>query len=270
MSKNVTLIKLGGSLITDKNTPKSVRLPILERLLSEIKVVMTQSPETLFILGHGSGSFAHYPAAQYGTAHGFRDNTSAFGMAVTQDSAARLNRIVVEKALEKQLPAVSFYVSNTVVTQQEKIHSFYLDALETYLNHQLLPVITGDVLPDTDQGCMIWSADTILPFLGLELQKKGWQVNQLLHVTQTNGVWKNPTGDQDGFFEIINGKNLSTVKQAMGVTSGTDVTGGMWTKIQEAHQLALQGVPSQIITGEIAGNMSKALAGEHVGTIIQP
>jgi len=266
--KKVILVKLGGSVITDKTVPNSVKKESLSRLLNELKIASRKNPEVKYILGHGAGSFAHYPAKKYGTAQGFKDDSSPFGMAVTQDSAAQLNRIVVKSALDLRIPAVSFYTSNTIITSKSKVQDYFLEPLLEYLKNGLLPVVSGDVLPDKKTGCTIWSADAILPFFGLYLINHGYQVKELIHVTETPGVWKDIQKPEDGIFSTISGANLDQVRKAIGETRGADVTGGMWTKISEAYALAKSGVNSQILSGQKPNNLLNALLGKQIGTKI--
>jgi isopentenyl phosphate kinase len=61
------LLKLGGSLITDKLKVAHARLAVLERLAGEIGRARASMPQTSMVLGHGSGSFGHVVAARYGT-----------------------------------------------------------------------------------------------------------------------------------------------------------------------------------------------------------
>ena len=70
MTKEIVLLKLGGSLITDKDTPYTPRLDKLKELALEIKTVLDSTPELLLILGHGSGSFGHVAAKKHGTRDG--------------------------------------------------------------------------------------------------------------------------------------------------------------------------------------------------------
>ena len=70
MTKEIILLKLGGSLITDKDKPYTPRLDKLADLSQEIKTVLDSTPDLLLILGHGSGSFGHTAAKKYGTRDG--------------------------------------------------------------------------------------------------------------------------------------------------------------------------------------------------------
>ena len=58
----LTFLKLGGSLITDKDSPHTARPEILRRLAEEIAAARQHNPAMQLIIGHGSGSFGHMPA----------------------------------------------------------------------------------------------------------------------------------------------------------------------------------------------------------------
>ena len=60
--KKLLLIKLGGSLITDKDKPFTARVDSIQRLAEEIQDIRTHHPDYKLIIAHGSGSFGHYAA----------------------------------------------------------------------------------------------------------------------------------------------------------------------------------------------------------------
>src|SRR3990172_434782 len=63
-------LKLGGSLITDKDSPYTPRLDKLADLAGQIAAVFAETPGLRLVLGHGSGSFGHTAASKYGTREG--------------------------------------------------------------------------------------------------------------------------------------------------------------------------------------------------------
>ncbi len=117
--KKIILIKLGGSLITDKNNPFTANIEVIERLASEIKQIIDEDKYRL-IVGHGGGSFPHVPAKLYQTQKGFINDKSPYGMGLVQDSASQLNRIVIKKFLENQIRAFSINPSSSLVAKMEK------------------------------------------------------------------------------------------------------------------------------------------------------
>ena len=53
--KEIILLKLGGSLLTDKNTPSSIREEIVKNAVQQI----IDANERLILI-HGGGSYGHY------------------------------------------------------------------------------------------------------------------------------------------------------------------------------------------------------------------
>ena len=81
MTTETVFLKLGGSLITDKDKPYTPRLDKLKELALEIKTVLDSTPDLLLILGHGSGSFGHTAAKKYGTRNGVQTTEQWHGFA---------------------------------------------------------------------------------------------------------------------------------------------------------------------------------------------
>jgi len=265
LKKPVTLIKLGGSIITNKDIPMSLRADVLTRLVDETARAYKEKSDELFIVGHGQGSFAHVPAQEYKTIDGFTHNESKFGMAVVQDSAAQLNRIVVHEFIRRHIPAVSLYPSNSIVTRNRKADSFCTDIFEEYVKLGLFPVTGGDVIVDREQGCTIWSTEEVLAFFARQFVKKGWQIKQIVHVTEVEGF----LDTEKMLVPEITAESWPNIKHALATTKGFDVTGGMGLKIEESLALAKIGISSKIISGLVKNNLYNTLVGlETVGTRI--
>lgn len=249
MKNQVILIKLGGAIITDKAIPNTPRKDVIKRLVREIQKAQKEITPQL-IIGHGAGSFAHVPALKYDTMNGFKDEESQMGMAIVQDSAAQLNRIVVSEFLQAGIPAVSACCSSSVVTKNKEIESYFTDVFRQYLKQGLVPVTYGDVIVDSKIGCTIWSTDKILTYFCKEFIAHNWEVVKIIHVTQVEGVRRDLNKPTLGIFDEITPTNAEEVKRSMGVTHGFDVTGGMWNKISESLEAAKHGVETIILAGE--------------------
>ena len=263
--KDITFIKLGGAVITNKDIPESIREGVLDRLVEEIARAQKETGK-IYILGNGSGSFAHVPAARYKTMEGFIHDESRMGMAITQDSAARCNREVVKVCLRHGLPAVTLAPSNSLVTKKKTVAHFFSEVLREYLKKDLLPVAYGDVLVDQEQGCTIWSTDKVFGFLARQLKKDGWRIDQIVHVTEAEGVWKD---ESKQIYPVITPHMKDEVKKSMVDTRGFDVTGGMWHKIEEALALTDLGMTTRILSGLKENTLYEVLLGNaSIGTTI--
>ncbi len=263
--KPITLIKLGGSVITNKDIPMSMKNGFLGRLAKEVMQAMEEHPEKRFVVGHGSGSFGHVPATKYKTIDGFVDDESVLGMAIVQDAAAQLNRKVVYEFIKNDVPAVTFAPSNTLVTASKKERVNFFSLLELYLEKGLFPVTYGDVIVDTKQGCTIWSTEKVLSFLTEMFLAEGYEVDAVAHVTEVAGF----LDDKKQVVPEISRKNWEKLKKNLGSTKGFDVTGGMTLKIEESLKLADKGVKSVILSGIKPDNLYSYLVGKDwVGTEI--
>src|SRR4030067_242326 len=90
----------------------------------------------------------------------------------------------------------------------------------------------------TQVGCTVFSAEKVLGYLALHLQKKAYRIERVIHCGQTTGVY-----DENGqTIRLINSKNYSSYQKALGGSGGVDVTGGMGHKAEEPLFLSKQGI----------------------------
>ena len=101
-------LKLGGSLITDKNQALQPRRDVLERLSREIAEAYRVNPDLRLIIGHGSGSFGHVAGQKYSTRQGVHSKEDWQGFVEVWKDARVFNQIVVEALLEAGLPVIAF------------------------------------------------------------------------------------------------------------------------------------------------------------------
>lgn len=261
--KQLSLVKLGGSIITNKSKPFTVQEEVLVDLVGQIKKAWKIKAGEL-ILGHGSGSFAHVPAEKYQTMKGKVEEQSVYGAAVVEDTASQLNRIVVAECLKQGLPAFSVKPSDFVSLNGGKVESYRLESLKTALNQGFLPVVYGDVILDRANGFTIWSTEKVLNFLAEKLNGGEYKVKKVIHCAEMDGFLV-----EGQVVEVINAKNFETMKKHVKETQGFDVTGGMLHKIEEALVSARGGVDSYIVGGNHGGNLYRTIVDKKfVGTRI--
>jgi len=252
----IILIKLGGSIITNKESHMSLRKSVIKKLVRQIIKIQTDFPDKKLIISHGQGSFAHVPAHKYKTMDGFINEDSVYGMAVVQNAAAQLNRAVVKEFLKEGIPAATFAMSNSLITNNKKAVKDFFGLLETYLEKGLFPITCGDVIVDESMGCTIWSTEKILGHFVKRFKENGYCVEKVIHLTGVAGFLDK---EKEVIPEITN-KNWENLKSLLTKTKGIDVTGGMSLKIEESLMLANKyGVNSYIIS-EKNNNLYKLLA----------
>jgi isopentenyl phosphate kinase len=254
------LIKLGGSLITEKSREETPRLDVIQRLAAEIATLATLAGPSL-ILGHGSGSFGHVAAKRFGIAQGIRETGQLPGVALTQQKAAALHRIVVaELAAAGALP-YSIAPSSCVVAAAGRPVALDDEPLVRALDLGLLPVVYGDVVTDRDWGISICSTERLFDLLARRLPERGITVRLALWLGETDGVYDNAGAT----IPRLAADTFEEARRAIGAPAGTDVTGGMLHRIETALALARLGIRSLILNGLRPGMLTAALRGEETG-----
>lgn len=257
--KDVILIKFGGSIITDKNTPYKARPEVIKRLVREIK----NSGITSLVLAHGSGSFGHTSAQKYGGKKGYK---SLWGVAKVARDAMEINRIVMDILIDERLPAVSLRPMSMMITNGGKLKENLFEIIENVLNQGLIPVVYGDVIWDKKWKSTIYSGETTLNEIGIYLSKKGYRINRIMQAGETNGVYD----DKGKTIPLINKGNWKSIKRYVFNSKRADVTGEMKHKIENALSIAGKGIKTWIVNGIIPNELSRALQGKTIhGTIIQ-
>jgi isopentenyl phosphate kinase len=263
--KLVVLIKFGGSLITDKTRSFTSKPGTIRRLCLELARARKKTGK-LIIIGNGGGSFPHQPAVEYRTAEGMINRDSFRGIAVVQDAAARLNRIIVAQLLRAGENAITLNPSSFMITENGEIKKAFLVPILKLLESKMLPVVYGDVGLDEEKGCCILSTEKILNYLALKLKQRGYLVEKIILAGITDGVY-----DSRGkTISKLTPEKFSKFKKEIGVSDGIDVTGGMIHKVEQAMKLAKKGIETLIIDGKTTGNLKKAILDQEVkGTLIK-
>jgi len=220
----VILIKLGGSLITDKNQQAAYRPEVVARLAETIKQIVDDLPERRLILGHGSGSFGHYEAKAYGTIHGVDTAEQWQGFARVATVAAQLNHHVAQQLQLAGVPIMRFQPSASVHAEDGRISSMALYPLRQAIHNGIVPLVYGDVAFDIVRGGTIISTETIFTYLAHYLP-----VKRIVLLGEVDGVY-----DQNGdVVTLITPNRFDAIKSALGNSAGVDVTGGMWSKVTD-------------------------------------
>ncbi len=260
----ITFLKLGGSLITDKSQTRTALHSEIDRISQEIAHARKQMPEKRILLGNGAGSFAHQSAHMYGTMDGFSNEEGLYGACVTHQDAMRLNQIVIESLLSAQLPAFSVQPSAFISTRNKNINTYDVSLIETMLQKNYIPVIYGDVIADSEIGSTILSTDTLFRSLAEKLLALHHTVT-IIHAGNYPGV----LDEQGNVIAKITPESMHSIT-SLQTSEQTDVTGGMKLKVEEMVRLAEKRIESHIIDGTMLGAITKALLGESIGTHILP
>lgn len=243
-----TVLKLGGSLITEKTEEEVLDREQLERVCSTI----ANASALELVLVHGGGSFGHSAAAQHGidTAQGTRNAGAIHDVMNAMD---RLRELVVDALLEADVPAIGLPPRALAVKGEDGDLELAPLAVAAALAEGLVPVLHGDVVLHTGRGATVLSGDTLAVAIAgaLDADRVGF-------CTGVDGVL-----DSEGSI-VPQVRDFDDVDDLLGETRGTDVSGGMGTKV------------GALLAGEVPGaifgldGLEAFLDGALPGTRVRP
>ena len=252
----LTILKIGGSIITKKNSIEpEINHAELRRVCREIK----EGKNGKLILIHGAGSYGHPIVNRTGIHKGISNEEQLKAFGETQALQNELNSMVCKELEKTGLPAIPIQASSSAVMDKGQL--LYIDTrvIKGLLDLGMVPVLYGVPAYDIEQGCSILSGDVIITYLARELN-----ADNVIHASDVDGVYdKDPKKHEDAVLL----KELLTL-DGVNVTGSNhvDVTGGMRKKIS---QLLNAGVTARIINGLKEGMITLALKGEtSIGNII--
>ncbi len=253
--ENITIIKLGGSVITKKDSmPPEVNDEHIHRIAQELTVY---DGKIIIILG--GGSHGHQAAHKYGYGNpSTPSNQLIQGIPYIRHNMTLLSTYVEQVFNKQGLPGIVFSPFMFVTLNNGEIEKFPLEIIKNVLNNNLVLIIHGDVCFDKTKSASILSGDTIAAYLAYNLP-----VRRVLIGTNVDGVFDadpkiNPNAK---CIPLIDKSNQDLILQKTGPSSSTDVTGGMNKKIKELLTFANQDVEVVIFNLLVPERLSNLLKG---------
>lgn len=253
----IAVVKLGGSLITQKSGRRTIRRQVLDRLATELAEAVARGRRRI-LLGHGSGSFGHVTAAEHGVQAG---RGGAVGVSATQAAARELHEAVLSALRAANLPVWSVAPSSSIVTSTGRPAAVAVEAVEQALASGLVAVTYGDVVMDREQGHAICSTETGLLAYARRLRARGASIRDAYWFGNTDGIY-----DAAGAtIPTLTGATARAMAAQVGGSDATDVTGGMRHRLDTAIAFSRLGVTSWILDGTQAETLPAALRGKYRG-----
>ena len=257
--KNLIILKLGGSVITEKDLSEpKINRENLNRLSSEIAKAYFEESMKLIIV-HGAGSFGHPIVKRTGIHEGITHPDQVFSFAQTQLLQNKLNSAVCEILQYHKLPVIPFQPSASAIMKDKRLISINDELIISMVELSLIPVLFGVPAFDKGQKCSILSGDQIIVHLANVLKPQ-----KIIFTTNVDGI----LGKDQEVIEKITKNNFEEIKENFYQAKYDDVTGSMAGKISEL--LTLSGIKSHIINGNTKDILYNILKGKEVrGTIIE-
>ncbi len=268
MKSTIILLKIGGSIITDKNKPLTLKPALITDLARQIKKALKEQPQLQLIIGNGGGSFAHFAAQKYQWQRKALATSKEhlWGQGQVQAAASRLNHYWRQALLAAKIPVFTLQPSAFLLSKKGEISQFFLSPLQYLLQQGAIPLIYGDILLDQEKGAHIFSTEKLFFFLAQQLRRQGYPLRQIIQLTAVDGLFDDQ-GKLVARLTAAAAEKWSFFQPAPKI----DVTGGMEHKLKQAAFLARQGITTLIINGKKENRLYRALCGKEVrGTVIVP
>jgi isopentenyl phosphate kinase len=241
-----TVLKLGGSVVTEKDTRETVDDDALTTAAGIVGEWMggDGSGSPPLVLVHGGGSFGHPAAATHGVSatEGSRD---AAALVAVHRAMGRLNERVVTALQAAGVAALPVRPLSLVDRTDEAVNC-PAEPVESMLDEGFSPVLHGDVVVHREKGGTVLSGDGLVVALADALD------------ADRIGVCSTVPGVLDDDGEVVTEiPSYGAVADLVGESESTDVTGGMAGKIralldteQPAAIFGLDGLATFLETGQ--------------------
>jgi isopentenyl phosphate kinase len=254
------LIKLGGSVITEKSTSATFRSEIMDDLSSQLCKANKK-----YILVHGAGSFGHVLAKKYDLNKGRINNQQIYGFAQTQGLVQKLNSHVLCSLHQHNLPAISLPPHSLLTLTEHQIDYIALDFFKKYFDQEFLPVTYGDVVLDSKNGFSICSGDLLMLLLA-----EAFRPEKVIFVIDEDGIYtKNPKKHTDAtLLETIQRDELDLLQTSL--DAHADVTKGMAGKLQTIKKITALHIDTVLVNGLVPNRLHQVLMGQStVQTVVK-
>jgi len=139
------VLKLGGSLITDKNRPETLDDAALAAACDAVASALADGAVDRLVVVHGGGSFGHHHASEHGVST--TAGTADAGAVMDIHSAmTELNRAVLNRLHERDVPAVPVHPLSLSARLEgpDGDLDLPLSSTATLLGEGFVPVLHGD------------------------------------------------------------------------------------------------------------------------------
>ncbi|USZ68196.1 isopentenyl phosphate kinase [Halorussus salilacus] len=246
-----TVLKLGGSVVTDKDRPEALDGPALDAAADAVADALSSGDVDDLVVVHGGGSFGHHHASEHGvsTTEGTRD---AGAVVQIHGAMKTLDEFVLARLHDRSVPAVPVHPLSVASRDRGGDLSLPTRGVETMLGEGFVPVLHGDVVAHEGAGATILSGDEVVTAVA-----EGVGADRVGFCSTVPGVLD---GDEAVIPEI---RSYEEVADLLGGSDATDVTGGMAGKVRALLDL---GAPATIFGPD---DLRAFLAGEQPGTLIR-
>lgn len=270
MKKSTIILKIGGSVITHKNSASFIiRKGLLDRIGAVLNKTLRENPNIQLVIIHGAGSAGHQIAKKHNLISGTGDDSDKIEAALQiRLKNQLLNATITEILFRNKLRVVPIHTASCIVQRNGVISHFDHAAMDEALEKNYIPILYGEMVFDTNLGMSVCSGDSSAVYLA-----RLYSASAILYASDVDGIFdKDPHLHKNA--KLVGSHSLQSLIENQNVTLSkshhVDVTGGLANKLATLRQ---GGIPPSlkhvtIFNGLKPALFAKALGGEDVGTVI--
>ncbi len=249
MGKKLTILKLGGSLITFKDQPSTTNEIALNNVVQEIKAAGLPNDSGKLMLIHGGGSYGHYFAKKFSLSQNPK-RMRVDAISTTSSAMLKLHSIVLGHLDHAGVACKTILAPSILNISDLNISSNGIDYLNTIIESHLIPITFGDVMV-TKRGAYVVSGDSIAEAVAGALPTE-----RVIFAMDVDGVYSSTSSRSELIKKLISSREFETT------VGKFDVTGGLRSKVECALRIAKMGVDVFFANGLKRHRLSKLLQGD--------
>jgi isopentenyl phosphate kinase len=246
------IIKIGGSVLTDKKKESCFKQEISDNIAKEIK-----KTDKKYIIIHGAGSFGHILAKKYHLHTGRVNDVQLQGFSLTQSMVQKLNSLVMDSLHKNNIPAVSIPPHTFLKLNNNKPDKMDFGMINDYIKEGFIPVSFGDVVLDKKLGFSICSGDLLI-----QIFTDHFKPEKAIFVIDEDGLYtSNPKSTPNA--KLIKKARMNEIDfYSTSLDTHDDVTGGMKGKLETIKNISRIGIDTVLVNGNKPDRLYKVLVGE--------
>ncbi|MHA2244487.1 MAG: isopentenyl phosphate kinase [Candidatus Hodarchaeales archaeon] len=239
------IIKIGGSCVSNKTLlykalktkdPEDITAALkinqeaINQIAGEISIAYSSMKKMIILTGVGSPG--HFTVLKHDLHKGNnRTFEQHLGLLEAQIAVNRLRQTILEAFMKYQIPAVQFYASSMFESDRMRIITANTNNMGKFMGLGMVPVISGDIVPDISLGYSVLSGDQILADLANKFKPK-----KIVYGSDVDGIY-NTDPKLDPNSQLIPEISRNEIETRIEEISGGDASGQMKGKLTEIKNL---------------------------------
>ena len=248
------LVKLGGSVLTEKTRLRTPRRSAIRRLAAELAAV--RAP---LLIVHGAGSYGHILASRHRLREGGSGAAKRAAVARVQADVRDLDRLVVDALNRAGFASIPIPPAAVLSLNDGRVSAVDLTPFLEFSSMGFTPVTFGDVVRDLRRGVSICSGDLMM----LELAR-AFRPERAVFAADVDGVFtsdpkRRPSAN---LLKTVAPKDLERIEFSS--SRRTDVTGSIEGKLRRMFEISEHVGECLVVNGNVKNRVRDALRGRRV------